>query len=272
MTIRRHAISALAIVAVAAAALLPRAASASKADAFEGKIQPVSGQLYRKAGKLELTAGLGMSLNDAFFTKYLGDLKLGYHFTEHWSASIHGVFAKPFPTSSTTVCPTGAACRDAYDYELNQLPGRVRAIAGLEAAWSPIYGKLNTFSEKVAHIDLSLLAGVDFIQHDEVLSTADAETGGVPAVKTGTLPSPLPFGPDDLPFGVHVGVGVRIFVQDLWFIRMPFAIRFDLKDYIYGVTVPNGTRGLNGTDIQNQLIGELGLSFFFPTLTSGRQP
>ena len=69
MTHRTQAPGALALAVLVASALFPRAAAASKADAFEGKIQPVSGQLYRKAGRLELTAGGDLSLNDAFFQK-----------------------------------------------------------------------------------------------------------------------------------------------------------------------------------------------------------
>jgi outer membrane beta-barrel protein len=251
MTLRPNAARALALALVAAAALLPRAAAASKADAFEGKIQPVSGQLYRKAGRLEITAGGDMSLNDAFFTKYFGDLKLGYHFTEHWSASLHAATGTAVATASTTVCPTGESCRDAYDYELYQVPGRIRTLLGAEVAWSPIYGKLNAFSEKVGHFDLSLLAGIDYVIHDEVLSSVDADAG----LKPKTLRT----------VGGHGGVGARLFLSEA------FAVRLDLKNYVYFVTVPNGELGPDQSELQTQLVAELGVSFFFPT-TNRRQP
>ncbi len=244
MTLRRHALAALALATVAAAALFPGAAAASKADAFEGKIQPVSGQLYRKAGRLELTLGGGLSLNDAFFQKRLGDLKLGYHFSESISASLHASMGQAVPTSSTTVCPTGEACHAATEEQLRQVPGRIHGILGLEAEWSPIYGKLNTFSEKVGHIDLGVLAGVDLIQHDEVLSSLDALNGVTPK-QLSTV-------------GGHFGIGARLFLWEM------LAVRLDLKDYVYGVTVPNGDAGANGTDMQNQIMMELGVSVFFP--------
>ncbi len=248
---RAHVLPALALAAVLAAALLPRPAAASKADAFEGKIQPVSGQLYRKAGRLELSLGGDLSLNDAFFQKRFGDVKLGWHFTEALSLSVHYALGAAVATNSTTVCPTGQGCRPATEAQLRQVPGRVRSIAGAEVAWSPIYGKLNTFSEKVAHVDLSVLAGADWITHDEVLSTTDAEAGIVPA-ELGTL-------------GFHVGVGARLFLSEA------FAVRLDLKDYVYGVTVPNGDAGASGTDWQNQLFAEMGVSVFFP-FSNRRQP
>jgi outer membrane beta-barrel protein len=251
MTLRRHALGALALAALSAALLAPRPAAASKADAFEGKIQPVSGQLYQKAGRFELTLGGDLSLNDAFFQKRFGDLKLGWHFTEHWSASVHGAFGAAVPTNSTTVCPTGQGCRDASEAQLRQVPGRVRGILGAEVAWSPIYGKLNTFSEKVAHVDLSLLAGADYVLHDEVLSSLDAAAGVEPAALR-TL-------------GFHAGIGFRVFVSQT------FAVRCELKDYVYGVTVPNGEDGLDSKDVQHQIFAEVGLSLFFP-FENRRQP
>ena len=251
MTLRRNVLGPLAFAAALTAALLPRAASASKADAFEGKIQPISGKLFQKAGRLELTAGGGLSLNDAFFQKRLGDVKVGWHFTDALYLGLHGAFGVAVPTNSTTVCPTGEGCRPATDAQLYQVPGRIRAIAGIEGAWTPIYGKLNTFSEKVAHIDLSVLAGADFVMHDEVLSGLAAEAGQMPdALRT---------------IGFHAGIGVRLFLSET------FAIRFDLKDYVYGVTVPNGANGGRSADVQNQIFAELGVSVFFP-IANRRQP
>jgi outer membrane beta-barrel protein len=260
MTHQRNALGVLALATAAAVALLPRPAAASKADAFEGKIQPVSGQLFRKAGRLELTLGGDLSLNDAFFRKGFGDLKLGYHLFESLSVSAHVASGAAWATNSTTVCPTGESCRPATEAQLRQVPGRIRGIFGAEVAWSPIYGKLNTFSEKVAHIDLSLLAGLDWILHDQVL-LRDASVE--PTQEIGVLP--LPFTDAELPFSAHVGVGVRLFLSET------FAVRLDLKDYIYGVTVPNGEDGLKSRDMQNQIMAELGVSVFFP-FTNRRQP
>jgi outer membrane beta-barrel protein len=248
MNLPRHAIP---LAVALAALLLPRAAGASKADAFEGKIQPVSGKLFQKAGRVELTLGGDLSLNDAFFQKRFGDVKLGWHFTESLALTAHAAFGAAVATNSTTVCPTGQSCRPASEAQLQQVPGRIRSLVGLEVAWAPIYGKLNTFSEKVAHIDLALLAGADFILHDEVLSTDAARSGVEPEL----LRTP----------GFHVGVGARVFVSEA------FAVKLDIKDYVYGVEVPNGEEGTTGRDTQNQIFAELGISVFFP-FTNRSQP
>jgi outer membrane beta-barrel protein len=238
MTARRPTLAALA--ALAFATLPAPAAAQSKSDALAGKIPPVSGQLYRKAGRLELTVTGNLSLNDAFYTKYFGGLKLGYHFTESVSAAVHAAGGLAVKSGSAVVCSASTGCSDATPTMLRQVPGRIRWLVGTEAAWAPIYGKLNVLSEQVAHFDLSVFAGPDLIAYDEVLPKEAAfRTPGV-----------------DTSVGGHVGVGLRVFFTEA------IAARLELKDYIYAVKVPNVG---SGSDVQNQLFAELGVSFFLPT-------
>jgi outer membrane beta-barrel protein len=246
-TLRTVRIAVLAGALVAAA--LPGAARASKADAFAGKIQPVSGQLYTKRHRLELTPTGNLSLNDAFYAKYFGGLKVGFHFTEQWSLSANFAMGTASQTGSAVVCPSGEGCVEAGDGQMFQVPGRITMIAGGEVAWSPVYGKLSLLAERVAHFDLSLLAGVDWIAHEEILGRDAAEALAL----TGKRP------PGDGTIGGHVGLGVRIFFTP-W-----MAARLELKDYVYQVEVPNWVEDESPRkDIQNQLFAEVGLSFFLP--------
>jgi outer membrane beta-barrel protein len=247
MIARRASRSVLALAALATlAAAAPRPAHAqTRADAFAGKIPPVSGQLFRKAGRFELTATGDLSLNDAFYSKYFGGLKLGYHFSESWSVSLHAAAGTTSETGSAVVCPKDTGCVDAEDAMLLQVPGKLQRIIGAEVAWSPVYGKLNVFAEKVAHFDLSILAGVDLVSHDEVLGPSEAEA----LAASGDDPSLVST------VGGHVGLGARLFLTE-W-----LALRLEVKDYVYGVEVPNNG---SGKDWQNQIFTEVGLSFFLP--------
>ncbi|HET8541820.1 MAG TPA: outer membrane beta-barrel domain-containing protein [Anaeromyxobacter sp.] len=234
----------LALVLLALPAL---AAAQSKSDAFAGKIPPVSGQLFRVSDRVELTLGAAISLNDAFFTKYFGSVKATYHLGEFWTLGAYGAGGAADPTNSAVLCSSSVGCGNAQQKQLWQVPGSITAIVGLEAGWTPVYGKLNVLAEQVAHFDLSILAGPDLVLHDEVLSFADAErlatAGGSPGQK--------------MAFGGHVGVGARLFLSE-W-----GAIRLEVKDLFYPVEVPNNAA--LGTDWQNQLFTEIGFSFFFPT-------
>ena len=220
----------------------------SKSDAFAGKIPPVSAGLYRKADRFEATVSTNLSLNDAFYTKYFLGLKLGYHFTE--SLSAHAFLAGGLDTKagSAQVCPSNGGCHAASNTEMYQVPGNIRFLSGVEGAWAPIYGKLNIFSERVAHFDLSLIGGVDWIDYRKVISSDQATLlgGGHP--------------PNASTLGLHAGLGVRVFLSE-W-----IAARLEFRDYVYRVSVPNWQEnGSSKRDLQNQLFAELGLSFFFPT-------
>ncbi len=223
------------------------AAAQSKSDAFAGKIPPVSGQLYRTSGRLELTLGGAMSLNDAFYQKYFGTAKLTYHFNEFLSAGVYGSGGTAVASNSSVLCSSASGCNDAGKAQLWQVPGRIRAIVGLEAAWTPVYGKLNVLAEQVAHFELSILAGPDLVLHDEVISAADAAileaSGGSPGTKT--------------TIGGHFGLAAQLFLSQ-W-----VALRLEVKDLVYGVQVPNNAA--LGTDYQNQFFTELGVSLYFPT-------
>jgi outer membrane beta-barrel protein len=226
--------------ALLASLLLAAPAAASEADAFAGKVQPISGQLYRKAGRLELTPGLERSLNDAFFTKYLFGAKATWHLTE-WLA-VGGSFAGGFSdqTGSTQVCPPSQGCRSATKAQLAAVPGEVKMKGGVEVGFAPVYGKLNLLAEKVVHLDLSLLAGADWIAYREVLAPPSSPHQ---AVSPGTKAA----------VGGHLGLGSRLFLAE-W-----GALRLELKDYLYAASVAGESK------LQQQLMVELGLSFFLPT-------
>jgi outer membrane beta-barrel protein len=222
------------LTAALALASLPGAAAASASDAFEDKVKPVSGQLYQKAGRFEITPTANLSVNDAFFTKYFFGGKLGYHLNE-W-LSVGGSFSTGIDreTGSTTVCPANQGCRRATDAQLYQVPGYLKTMAGAEVAFAPIYGKLNLFAEKAIHLDLSIAAGADWIAHREVLGAVQANAGATPGTKNA--------------FGGHVGVGARVFLAE-W-----AALRLEIRDYLYPVS----------GGLQTQLFAEMGLSIFLP--------
>ncbi|HVP68238.1 MAG TPA: outer membrane beta-barrel domain-containing protein [Anaeromyxobacteraceae bacterium] len=228
--------------ALAAAALLAAPlAEASEADAFENKIEPISGQLYTKAGKVELEGLFALSLNDAFYTKYFGGVRVGYHFSDFWSVAVTGQAGASSPTSSTTLCTPSQGCKGASAEQLWRAPGDLKWIAGAEVLFAPVYGKVNIVGSAVLHLDFSILAGVDWIESQKVLTPQQASAG----VPPGNVGAPA----------VHFGLGSHIFVA-------PFAaLTVELKDYLYFTDVNTGYSTQANT-LQSQLFLELGISFF----------
>jgi outer membrane beta-barrel protein len=230
---------------VLAAALLlaaPGLARASEADAFENKIAPISGQLYGTAGRLELEPFFAVSLMDPFYAKYFGGLRASWHFSDAWSvaASFEGGAASP--TSSTTLCSATQGCNPSSAQQQWQVPGDIKWIAGAEARFTPVYGKINLLSSLVVHLDFTLLVGVDWVVSQQVLNAADAASlaaaGGTPG-NAGSV-------------GGHFGLGTHVFLGDV------VALSIELRDYLYSARIGN----LEERKIQNQLFLELGLSFF----------
>ncbi len=233
----------LAALSMAALGVLaPRLAAASEADVFENKVKPVSGQVYRKAGKLELTIpSAQLSFGDAFFSKYMAGAKVGYHFTEYLSASLTGSAGVTSTTGSTVLCSDVQGlqgCHEASEQELYQVPGLIRWMAGAEIGFSPLYGKLNVFGEKAVHFDVSILGGADLVSYRDVLTGAQVAAGATPGNATAV--------------GGHLGVGARIFLS------RSVALRLELRDVVYSVS------HLATGKLQNQLFGDIGLSFFIP--------
>lgn len=246
MTVRTLSRVLLALALLGAAAG-PRPAAAGKADAFAGKVQPVSGQLYVKRFRLELTPTFDLSLNDAFFSKRMGGVKLGFHAFEWLSVSAHYVLTlgDPAPTGSAVICPPNEGCRQADQAALYQVPGAIESIVGGEVAFSPVYAKINLAASLVAHVDMSIILGGDRITYRQVLSAQDAEAGVVPGSESA--------------LGGHVGLGMRIFLAQA------FALRLEVKDYMYPVDVPNVVSGGgSASDWQHQIVAEMGVSVFFP--------
>jgi len=239
MTARTHIRVLLAAAAIAAA---PPVARASEADAFENKIVPISGQLYGKGGRFELEPLAALSVDDAFYAKYFGGVRAGWHFSDFWSVAVTFQGGASQPTSSTSLCTASQGCKAATPEQLWQVPGDIRWLGGAEVLFSPVYGKVNVLASAVLHLDFSLIAGVDFIESQKVLSAAQAaqvaSSGGTP----GNVGAP----------GMHLGLGTHIFFASF------AAVTLELKDYLYFTDIGN----LNANKLQNQIFVELGVSFF----------
>ncbi len=172
---------------------------------------------------MEITLGIGLSLNDAFLEKFIPELSIGYHFDDAFYLGLRGGYAFDVGARHVDACDaTGANCGPPTSSQLKQLPGNFTALGALQFAWSPIYGKLNFFSAMVLHFDTALLldGGVLF------LGQQVGSTNGRNAPE---------FSP---------GLGQR------FFFTRAFAIAFELRDMLY---VSGG--------LQNELLFNFGFTF-----------
>lgn len=199
---------------------------------LDQRIRPVSGNLFLKDGRHEFSPTVDLSLNDAFFSKYVFGLRYAYHLSEKWSVGGNVGWALSTPSGSVTTCDSsGENCATPSKERLARTPGDFDVLAGVDVSWAPLYGKISVLAEKVLHFDTYALAGAG------VLRTRLAGEGEVDPTSA--------IEPE-----VHLGVGQR------YFLGRSATLRFEIRDVLYQQEI--GGRN----DLQNQLLFGVGLSFF----------
>jgi outer membrane beta-barrel protein len=196
----------------------------SEPPALEDQLPTVSGQTYEIGGKFEITPGVGISFNDAFFQSFMPELAIGYHFSDPFYLGLRGGYA--FSTSagnvnSCTISNGAQVCGPPTSEQLKQLPGALKGSASLEGAWTPFAGKVNIFAEFVIHTDFSVLlgAGAMFVVPPE----------------GSTNPSVAPM--------LSPGIGARFFFSE------SLALSLEMRDYMY-----------ESGGLTNQLMFNIGLA------------
>jgi outer membrane beta-barrel protein len=215
------------------------------AGPLRDRVVPVSGNLFSKKGRFELSPSASVTIRDAFFTKYIFGGTLTYHITETWAVSLRGGYSVPIVSGAAQICTTettsaGAVpgCRNPRFSELNgKAPGQITMLSGADVLWEPIYGKLALWSELFVHFDLYVVGGPALIEYQGPTSNGAA---GSQTYFTA---------------GGNIGLGTRVFLNK-W-----LALRGELRDVLYVEKVSAGS----GNSFRNQILFELGLSFFFPT-------
>jgi outer membrane beta-barrel protein len=197
------------------------------------RVQPVSGHLFLKKGRFEFSPSATLSVKDAFFSKYILGGTLTYHPMETLGLSLRAGYALNTVANAAQICDFGgsAGChRPSYEELDGRSPGQITLMGGVDVQWAPIYGKISLLAEQFLHFDLYGVAGATAVQYRGP-SQATMLTGGG-----------------------NVGVGMRFFVNR-W-----MTVRTEFRDLIYIEKAISPTQTL-----RNQLLFELGVSFFFPS-------
>ncbi len=210
------------------------------------RVQPVSGHLFLKKGRLEVSPSATLSLKDAFFSKYIFGATLTYHPTETLGLSLRAGYSIPTVANAAQICNftggeggsvTRGCSKPTYDAVAGKAPGQITLMGGFDVQWAPIYGKMSLLSEQFVHFDLYGIAGASLVQYR-----------GPAQIENGPPQTEMFTG------GGNVGVGMRFFLNR-W-----MTLRTEFRDLIYVEKALNPS-----TTLRNQLLFELGVSFFFPS-------
>lgn len=222
-----------AIVLVVSAGVLPQpvwaqagggAGGATSSDFASGeslaqRIPSVTRRLFEKRNRLELYPGLGLTLNDPFYNNIRLAGGMAFHIFEWLAIAASGEY---FVSLQSPVDVSGPGKPPAP--ELN----RPSYGARMELVWSPFYGKMSLFAERVLHFDTFLSVGAG------VVGPTQASPRGA-----GTF-----------------AVGQHIFFNQ-W-----LALRWELRDQIF--MLDRNPAGSSGPRLQNLFSGTIGVSFWVP--------
>jgi len=207
------------------------------------RVRPVSGHLFLKRGRFELSPSATVSFRDAFFRKYILGATLTYFPTETIGIGVRAGYSIPTVSGAAQICTFGddattRGCRSPTSEELDgAAPGQIKLLGGADIQWAPIYGKIALLAEKFAHFDMYGVAGISAVQYG-----GPRQLPALTSVNAMTV-------------GGNVGIGFRFFFND-W-----ITLRTELRDLIY----VEKAYGTNESALRNQFLFELGLSFFLPT-------
>jgi outer membrane beta-barrel protein len=200
------------------------------------RVRPVSGHLFLKQGRFEFSPSATLSVKDAFFTKYILGGTLTYHPTETLGLSLRAGYAIPTVAGAAQICrfsgddgSVRGCSKPTFDELDGKAPGQLSLLGGVDVQWAPIYGKVSLLAEQFVHFDLYGVGGATAVQYRGPGAT-------------------------ELTIGGNVGVGMRFFLNR-W-----MTLRTEFRDLIYVEKAINPS-----TTLRNQLLFELGVSFFFPS-------
>jgi outer membrane beta-barrel protein len=209
------------------------------------RIRPVSGHLFLKRGRFEISPSATVSLRDAFFRKYIFGATFTYFPTETLGFGLRAGYSLPTVSGAAQICTFAdggesgvtRGCRAPTFEQLDgAAPGQLTLLGGVDVQWAPIYGKISLLAESFAHFDMYGIVGASMVQYKGPPDTAGA-------LSTSRMTA-----------GGNVGIGFRFFLNRY------MTLRAEVRDLIY---VEKAI--LPATTLRNQLLFELGLSFFLPT-------
>jgi len=197
------------------------------------RIRPVSGQLFKQGKRFELSPGVGISVRDAFFSKYVLGGLMAYHMTEELGIALRGGYALSGISGATQVCTEkGCAKPSRQTLEKVNAYGNIRVMGNVELQWAPVYGKLSLSAEAFLPFKFYGLIGPGVVMYG-------------------------PEGKLKTTFGGTFGLGLR-------FVATRFmAIRMEFRDFIYQES--HGSGASKDSSIRHQFMFDVGISFFFPT-------
>lgn len=193
--------------------------------ALGDKVKAVQRKGFMKRGRFEIAPMFAATVNDAFYQKFGGGLRLAYSLQDSFALALRGNWFTPYRTDNVRV--------GKLAMQSQLLSSQLTGQAMLDGVWSPIYGKAAFLGKNIVHFDLYLSAGFGLVWS----ATSFAPRNEGPHLAT------------------DLGGGVRFYPKE-W-------MAFDLG--LMATLYPDQpVESVPGT-VQKVFVANMGFSFFFPT-------
>jgi outer membrane beta-barrel protein len=210
--------------------------------ALGDKVKAVQRKGFLKRGRFEVAPVFALTVNDAFYQKFGGGLRLAYNIRDTFALAVRGVtYRKPEFSDPRTWQPepirtdNGRAGKIAFESQI--LTSQIYDQLMLDGVWSPIYGKVSFQEKQIVHFDVFLSAGFGLVW--TATSESPREDGP---------------GPGHSKFATDVGGGVRFYPKE-W-----MAFELGLVATLY----PDQPIAQLPATVQKVFVANVGVSFFFP--------
>jgi outer membrane beta-barrel protein len=231
----------------------PKAAATKEAEKKEGqadllalpegdvalgdRVKAVQHKGFLKRHRFELTPIFAATVNDAFYQKVGGGLRVAYNLQDNFAIAARGVVFD-FDQLGLTLHPirTDNIREGKVAFQSQLLNSQIYKLAMVDGIWSPVYGKAAWLDRQIVHFDLYLTAGF----------------GAVWSATSYDSPGKAGLGPH---IAADLGAGVRFY--PLEWLALEAGMMMTLYPDQPMETVP-------GT-VQKVLTANVGVSFFLPT-------
>ena len=119
--------------------------------ALGDRVKAVQRKGFLKRGRFEAAPILSLSVNDAYYQKLGGGLRLAYSLEDSFALAVRGTYYTPLRTDNVR------EGKQAFQSQL--LTSQLYGSAMVDGVWSPIYGKASFLADSIVHFDLYLAAG-----------------------------------------------------------------------------------------------------------------
>lgn len=193
--------------------------------ALGDRVKAVQRKGFLKRGRVQITALVSPTLNDAFYQKYGFGGRVAYHLQDSFAVALRG--------SVFFAAQTDYRKQAVQAFQSVLLASKIHNELMLEGIWSPVYGKISFLGSNIVHFDLFLQAGVGGVRSDTSMEPKN----------------------QGWHIATDIGGGVRFYPSDY------LAVEAGLVATLYPDQVANAVPAT----LQKVIMVNLGISLFFPT-------